>query len=101
MMPYRHKYEENKIFTKLGRLVTFALRYLPSAETKQNYPIYNRQAFTVSILRPLHQVYEEMLNYMNKHVYLTRMVPKKGGCKEVGGVLGVWVLGVYGEIKWI
>ena len=58
------------------------LKYLLSAETKQNNPIYNGQAFVASILRPLHPVYEKMLNYLNKHVYLPRMVPLKWGCKE-------------------
>ena len=57
------------------------LKYLLSAETKQNNPIYNRQAFAASIVRPLHQGYEKMLNYMNKIVYLPKMVPLKWGCK--------------------
>ena len=35
------------------------LKYLLSAETKQNHPIYNRQPFAASILRPLNQVYEK------------------------------------------
>ena len=42
---------------------------------RKNNPIYNRQAFAASILRLLHQVYKKMLNYMNKCVYLSNMVP--------------------------
>ena len=49
------------------------LKYLLSAETKQNYPICNRQTFAASILRLLYQVYEKMFNYMNKCVYLPKM----------------------------
>ena len=60
--------------------------------------IYCRQAFAASTLRPLHQVYGKMLNYMNKCVHLPKMVPLKSGCK---GVRGVWVFGVYGEVLWI
>ena len=58
----------------LNRLLTFfmsMLKYLLSAETKQNNPIYERQAFSASILRLLHQVYEKILNYMNKNVLST------------------------------
>ena len=43
------------------------LKYKVSAKTKQQNPIYNRQAFAASILRLLHWVYEKMLNYKNKH----------------------------------
>ena len=50
------------------------LKYLLSAKTKQNNPINNRQAFAASILRSLHHIYEKMFNYMNKHMYLPKMV---------------------------
>ena len=53
------------------------LKYLLSAETKQNYQIYYRQAFTASILRLLHQVYEKISDYMKKHVHLPKIVPLK------------------------
>ena len=71
------------------------LKYPLIVETRQNYPIYNKQHLTASILRSLHQVYEKILNYMNKCVYLPKMVPLKWGCK---GVRGVWVCK---EVKWI
>ena len=37
----------------------FGLKHLLCAKTKQNYPIYIRQAFVAATLRPLHQVYEK------------------------------------------
>ena len=59
------------------------LKYILSAETKHNYPIYNRQAFPASILRLLHQVYEKMLKYINKCLYLPKMAPLKWGVREL------------------
>ena len=49
-----------------------------------------RQAFKASIVRPLHQVYEKMLDCINQNVYLPKVVPLKWGCKEFGvyGCLG-------------
>ena len=38
--------------------------YLQIAETKYILHIYISQAFPASILRPLHKVYEKMLNYI-------------------------------------
>ena len=63
------------------------LKSLLSAEAKQNNLIYNRQVFATSILRPLHQVYENMLNYMNKCVYLPKWHHWNG---VVRGVRDVW-----------
>ena len=37
-----------------------------------------------SILRPLHKVYEKMLNHINQNVYLPMMVPLKWGVGEFG-----------------
>ena len=77
------------------------LKYLLVTETKQNYSIYCSQALTTFILRPLHQVYEKMLNYMNKHMHLLKATPLKWECKGAKGVCLVWVLGVYEEVLWI
>ena len=49
-----------------------------------NIAIYNRQDFAASILRPHHQVYEKMLNYINKNVYISKMVSLKWGVGEFG-----------------
>ena len=78
-------------------MFNWILKYILSAETKQIKTFYYRQAFAVSILRLLHQFYTKMLNYMNKHVYLPKMVPLGLGCKAVWGVSSVLVLVVCGE----
>ena len=56
------KWNSHANFDNTSHLATnnTLLKYLLSAETKQNYPIYNRQTFAASILRPLYQVYEKI-----------------------------------------
>ena len=68
------------VFLIMSNMFFYMLKYLLSDETKQIYSIYNRQAFEASILRLFHQVYEKMLNYMNKYLYLPKVVPLKQGC---------------------
>ena len=54
--------------------------------------IYPRQAFTASILRPLHQVYWKMLNHIKIKSILTKMAPLKYGFvrRRVRGIEGEW-----------
>ena len=42
------------------------------------------RTFAASILRPLHQVYQKILNYINENMYLPRIVPLKWDVEEFG-----------------
>ena len=75
----------------------------PVCWNKANQAVYYRQAFTASILRLLHQVYEKMLNYINKMCTYQGWYHWNGGEEEYGvfGVCGKLIVSKewYGERK--